>query len=643
VERIGPYEILGEVARGGMGVVYKARGPMGLVAVKVLLAAEEDPRFLQEAIAANKLRHPGIVEIHQVGKDEGLDYLVMELVEGESLQAKLERDGPLPVDQAIDMAVLLCDALAYAHSRGVIHRDMKPHNVLLTQKGDPKIADFGLGKVLNQSMHLTKTGSVLGTPAYMPPEQAEGDKEAMGPHSDVYSLGATLYAMLTGRPPFVGGTALNLIYAVLSKKPEPPSAHNPRVPSRLDEICLRCLAKAPEQRYPSVEALRHALRPYADRAQVNRMPALAFALVLLGLVGALVIAAWRGSPQPELAIPEAKAFQVYDGEHEEAGRLAQRAQKKYVEEDYQGVLADLNRALALDPDSHALYASRARVLQELGEFQEALADCDRTIVLEPSPRAYVARAEVHRRLENWRAEIEDYDRAIALSPEDAVLFTKRAAAWGKLDHPRAQLEDAERAIALDPSYAEGWFNRGFARWAGQKDAQGWLEDLTRAVELDPDYAYGFLGRGQARIELGDLPGAHEDFTRAITLKPDFAHAYHFREKLRGQMGDLQGQLEDCTRALALMSSHPEIHYDRGLARAKLGDFEGAVDDFTTANNFGNDSALLYYNRAGAHIELGDRQAARDDYARALEKEPGAPWAAAVRARIKRLSGGHRGR
>jgi serine/threonine protein kinase len=230
---IGRYEILGEIARGGMGVVFKAHEPtLGRdVALKVLLNPDPDPRFFQEAKAAAALRHRGIVAIDDVGKDPaGRDYLVMELVEGESLQQRIRRDGPLPIDEAVQITLQLCDALAYAHARGVIHRDLKPHNVLLTPAGVAKLTDFGLGKVLNQSQSLTQTGEVMGTPAYMPPEQAEGDKAAMGPCADVYSLGATLYALLAGRPPFRAPTAMNLLHAVLTKAPEPLSKHRPDVP-----------------------------------------------------------------------------------------------------------------------------------------------------------------------------------------------------------------------------------------------------------------------------------------------------------------------------------------------------------------------------------------------------------------------------
>ncbi|MBX3472025.1 MAG: protein kinase [Planctomycetes bacterium] len=232
--RLGDLELLGELARGGMGVVYRAldRRLGREVAVKVALGGAADPeeleRFAVEARAAARLRHPNIVGIHRVGEERGAPYLVMDLVPGESLQRRLSRDGPLRPREAARLCALLARALAFAHGRGVLHRDLKPHNVLVTPDGQPVLTDFGLAKEVDRARGVTMTGQVLGTPAYMAPEQARGDNERVDRRADVYGLGATLYALLTGQPPFQAGSAIAVLAKVAEDPVEPPRRCAPR-------------------------------------------------------------------------------------------------------------------------------------------------------------------------------------------------------------------------------------------------------------------------------------------------------------------------------------------------------------------------------------------------------------------------------
>src|SRR5262245_12950961 len=226
------YEILGELGRGGMGVVYKARqqGLGRVVALKMILAgahagAQQRLRFRGEAEAAARLHHPNIVQVYEVGEQDGCPYFSLEYVDGRSLNEALAEGLPPPLEAAA-LVEQLARAADYAHRRGIVHRDLKPDNVLLTQDGTPKISDFGLAKRLDEEQGRTRTGDVLGTPSYMAPEQAAGKTREIGPGADIYSLGAILYEMLTGRPPFDGGNAWETINLVLSAEPEPPSRRN---------------------------------------------------------------------------------------------------------------------------------------------------------------------------------------------------------------------------------------------------------------------------------------------------------------------------------------------------------------------------------------------------------------------------------
>jgi WD40 repeat protein len=255
------YKVLGELGRGGMGVVYRAwhvrlNRP---VALKMLLAGpyarpEERERFLREAQAVAGLRHPNIVPVYDVGDCDGRPYFTMELVEGGSLAQTLT-GAPRPARDAAALVATLADAVQAAHKSGIVHRDLKPGNILLSADGTPKITDFGLARRFGEDSGLTVTGVPLGTPSYMSPCQARGDKTAVGPGTDVYALGAILYELLTGRPPFRAETPSATLQQVMTEEPVPPARLNPRVPRDLATICLKCLEKEPQRRYASAADL----------------------------------------------------------------------------------------------------------------------------------------------------------------------------------------------------------------------------------------------------------------------------------------------------------------------------------------------------------------------------------------------------
>jgi hypothetical protein len=258
---IDGYEIGELVGRGGMGLVFKARQKAlkRQVALKVVVSgihtgAEERARFHTEAEAVARLHHPGIVQIYEVGEQAGCPYLALEFVSGGSLAQQLDGTPMLP-RRAAELLRDLARAVQHAHEKGIVHRDLKPANVLLTEAGVAKIVDFGLAKLLDVEQGQTHTGAVLGSPSYMAPEQAGGKLRAIGPAADIYALGAILYELLTGRPPFRAASLLETLDQVRTHEPAPPQVLQPKVSPDLETICLKCLEKSPADRYPSAAAL----------------------------------------------------------------------------------------------------------------------------------------------------------------------------------------------------------------------------------------------------------------------------------------------------------------------------------------------------------------------------------------------------
>jgi WD40 repeat protein len=272
------YTILGELGRGGMGVVYKARQESlnRTVALKMILAGdfaglEAVARLRAEAEVIARLLHPDIVRIHAIGTVDGLPYLELEYVEGGSLDRRLG-GTPWPVARAARLVERLARAIAEAHKLGVLHRDIKPANILLTVDGQPKITDFGLAKALGAELGLTRTDSILGSPSYMAPEQAEGKTREVGPAADIYALGAVLYELLTGRPPFRGATVLQTLEQVKAAEPVPPSRLVPGLPRDIETIALKCLQKDPTRRYATADALAEDLRRFLAGEPISARP-----------------------------------------------------------------------------------------------------------------------------------------------------------------------------------------------------------------------------------------------------------------------------------------------------------------------------------------------------------------------------------
>jgi eukaryotic-like serine/threonine-protein kinase len=277
-KQVGDYDILKEVGRGGMGVVYQARhrNLHRWVALKMVLAGEfasptQELRFRLEAELAARVQHPNIVQVHEIGTHEGRPFLSLEWLDGGNLANRLD-GNPWPPDEAAHLIETLARAIHVAHSEGIVHRDLKPANILFNRDGVAKIADFGLALAVGSTTDLTHSKQIVGTPAYMAPEQALSNRRHLGPATDVHALGVILYECLSGRRPFPGETPLEIMHALVHTDPVPPRRHQPHLPWDLEAICLKCLNKDPMQRYPSAWELAEDIERYRQGATTRARP-----------------------------------------------------------------------------------------------------------------------------------------------------------------------------------------------------------------------------------------------------------------------------------------------------------------------------------------------------------------------------------
>jgi tetratricopeptide (TPR) repeat protein len=593
-QSIGRYRILGELARGGYGAVYRAFDPQleREVALKLMLGhrsrdATARKRFQREAKALAQLDHPNLVSVFDTGERGDLPFLAMEFVEGEALYQRLDRDGPLFPALAAEAALALAGGLEHAHSKGFLHRDVKPSNVLFDRTGEPRLTDFGLVHEMGADVtRLSQTGQFLGTPGYCAPEQAMGQLDRIGPPTDVFGLGATLYAMLTGIPPFEA-TVIGSVVAA-EKPAKPPSTHQPGVDPRLDAICLRCLASKPEDRYPSASALADDLRRYlagdAAPAPATRNPVPAVAAVILalgaGTAGWLALTprpaptsaaqspppASTGAPThdpptpaptPETSAPTAETPAATPSPEpspdpsSELRSLLERGDAEQQRRNYRAAFDAFDQALALDPDNGAALRGRSCARMSMDDRERALADANRAIEVDPGhPHSWLLRADIYASEARHEEAERDYAMALERDPTDAIAWQRWGLNSGLLGLHSEAIDHFSRAIELQPDHAAHWSSRAVAR-KNARDLDGALADMQKAVELAPDQPRLWKDLAVTHKERQEPRESEAAASRAILLQPNYPEALNVRASARRKLGNLPGALADVEATLRL--------------------------------------------------------------------------------------------
>jgi serine/threonine protein kinase/tetratricopeptide (TPR) repeat protein len=672
------YRILGELGRGGMGVVYKAR-QLGLnrtVALKMIIAGahasgDQVLRFQAEAEAVARLLHPNIVQVYDIGKQDGLPYFSLEFVDGKPLDRDLE-GKPQTEKRAAELTETLARAMHYAHENGIMHRDLKPANVLLSKSGVPKITDFGLAKQLEGDSSQTKTGTIMGTPSYMAPEQGRGEK-TINHLADVYALGSMLYEFLTGRPPFLAPTPLKTLMRLLHEEPVPPSRIQPGISRDLETICVKCLQKDPQRRYETAGALAEDLRRFqageailarrVSRTELawrwcKRNPKIAalsgsVAVLLLAVAVSVSLMLIRIS-RDRAAIAETRqqgeqrleqaTLAISQGNFGRAKDLLKWSDPLMTSaadlQELRGKLQVLNSQVdnfarfreLLDRVRYlGLYGGLATALDGRGVSHELITLYDQIEQQQESGNhgwpPLNPQQEQLLKEDVFDLFLVSSNIELTASQVSGDLASKQAAAR----HSIELLNRAEKILPGTKAFLV--WRGGCFELLGQKEAQVADHERSHSIEATSAvdrfwHAYADYGRAEDALKKGDGKSAGSSyrlaatgFTKVIEVRPESFWAYFSWALCLSKLGDRYGAVVGYTNCSQLRPDVPWPYTNRGLMHFQLGERDPALADFSKAIEVGPHDPTAYGLRGQFYFMTGERALAKADYAAGLKLQP----------------------
>jgi serine/threonine protein kinase/Tfp pilus assembly protein PilF len=605
----GDYELLEEIGRGGQGVVYRAyqKSLNRTVALKVIglgpwTTATHLRRFRREAEAAACLEHPSIVPIHEVGERDGQCYFSMKFIEGGQLDEVVRRE-PMPIRRAVELIAKVARTVHHAHEHGILHRDIKPGNILLDKNGEPHLTDFGLARLIEADSTVTGTLEVLGTPSYMAPEQAAGETTKLGKATDVYGLGAVFYQLLTGHPPFAGGTSYETIKLLLDTEPRKPRALNRKIDRDLSTICLKCLEKEPQRRYSSAlalaEDLEHWLKHEPIQAKpsgffthahkwVRRNPSTALLVTLLvALAVGLSVTVWNH--KPAVIIPKSVAVLPFEN-------LSHDPDNAYFAD---GIQEEILTRLAKIADLKVISrTSTQRYQSKPGDLTEIAKQLGVANIVEGSVQKAADQVRVNVQLINAQTDshlwADTYDRkltdifGVESEIAKAIAGALQATLTGR-DEQGLAVKPTNNPEAYD-AYLHGLsIERNRYSNTSYQDA---AKAYARAIQLDPTFAIAwarlavirsFLYFNSVNREVNTPKAVQEAADRAIALAPEAGEswtakgAYHYRI-----LRDFEGAVAAYQEAQKRLPNNSFVLQNLALVQRRVGRWQDAEASFTKA-------------------------------------------------------------
>ena len=691
----------GELGRGGLGRVDLAQEVrlQREVAVKVLLPAADAERvaeFVEEAQISGQLEHPNIVPVHELGFDPGgLPYLVMKRVQGVTLadivakrrkRRGISRLEELQRDHILEHFLKVCDAMSYVHARGVIHRDLKPANVMVGAFGEVLVMDWGLARPIGEpqsgravrtdrrgdnARDLTLDGTVVGTPAYMPPEQADGRQDEMDARADIFALGGILYSLLTGETPYAGRDVNEVLVKAARHQLVSPARRTPHagIPRELDAIVMKAMAAEREDRYGSVGELRDDIdalvssRPVSACAPrlherlvkwARRHPAASLAIglcvlfVALAAIGTSVALTQIAHADAARARADADAARL-DQQRAAAVQAARDAELQTLAREgrIRDLLGELNTTLAGERDDaiQQFYAEweaaqqrgesdeqfirglgEERVKRTIAAFEQLLATAKKLgqDVVPVSSEDFRHLGVLYAvGIGDLERALDYLDRAVILAPDDPLTRMNRGVVRRMAGNPRGALDDLDVAVQAAPDSAEAHFNRGVVK-RDLLDTSGALADFDAALQLKPAFALALAARAYQRYILGNAGPALEDATRALEMNDGLAEALMVVALVEIGRGRVDAALDACNKSIAADPQSATPYVYRSVVQRMRRNPEAAIADCNEALKRDAKLWSAYFQRALAYSQSRQAQFALDDYNTAIELTPGNP-------------------
>lgn len=565
---IGRYHIIEELGRGGMGVVYHGHDPLlnRPVAIKILSQAltgnpEAKERFLREAQGSARLNHPNIVAIYDISEHEGIYYLVFEFIKGMDLDGVLEtHKGPMDINKALELFVPLAHALDYAHQHGIVHRDVKPGNVMVTEDGKVKVADFGIAWV-EMSQTLTQPGQMIGSCFYFSPEQARGEK--VDRRADLYSLGIVLYQMLAGRVPYLADNLPAVIQQHLTAEPKPLREFNRRIPAHIEEAVLKSMAKDPADRFQSVGEMVKALQTEGDTASADLY-------------------------KTNISPSEAALHNILGNNYYKQGKLDL-------------AIMEWRKATVLDPYNALTHNNLGTALDGLGKLPEAVEEYNKAVKLNPNNFvAHYNMGSAYYRQGQIPQSIEEYRKVTVLNPKFAPAYYNLGNGLFQQEKTDAAIDEWQKALMLNPQFAEVHYNLGNAFHSkGRKEEA--MKHWEKAIELDPQFAVALYNIGSIKMEQGDVEGAMELWERSIEINPNFGQAHYNVGNWHWEQGNLDLAITEWEKAATAEHGFWQAHNNLGNAYYQRSQFDEAINQWQKTVQFEKNFWPAHWNLANTYF------------------------------------------
>ncbi|MBN1995120.1 MAG: tetratricopeptide repeat protein [Anaerolineae bacterium] len=546
-QKIFEYEIIRQLGQGGFATVFEARDRHldRHVAIKQLLLnrikdESSVKRFIQEARVAATLAHPNVVTIYALRIEDKKFYMIMEYLPGGSLRQLLNKQGHLPVEQAVNLTVGICEGLAKFHDKGILHRDIKGENILLTTDGRPKIIDFGIAHVPETAggLVLTQAGFQPSTLLYSSPEQVRGEK--LDARSDVYQIGEMLYYMLSGQH-YIDLDALEA--RAITQGGTSQFRSQAKLYELLEQAICEEMPAGLKTLWREVGALAGVVERAMSKDKVHRFKdAAEFAATLR----TLSINTTPVSPDTdELTVLDSRAYN-------------KRGLAHVSTRNYEQAIVDYSKAIRFDPQYAEAYVNRSTAHLLMGNYGQAVLDCNQAQTLAPDfVAAYTNRGIAYTGLRDYDRALADYEQSLVLSPRNVYAFFNRGNTYLWMSQYQEAVANYSQAIALDPDFVAAYVNRGVAH-SELKNNDLALADFTQAIDLNPDYVYAYYNRANVYRELQEHKKAIADYGKVVDLNPEHRYAYENRGDSYAAIGDEELAAEDYTRIITQTSAiHPK--------------------------------------------------------------------------------------